>query len=190
LFRIPAFAGMTKEGFGMHDLADWDSFYVITGSAAGALIGLQFVVLTLIAQRPATPVASEAGNAFSTPTIVHFGTALLLAALLRAPWRTILPPAILWGVTGLAGLAYVLVTVRRMRRQQAYRPQREDWLFHGLLPALAYAALAASAVAAPAATREALFAVGGAALLLLFTGIHNAWDGVAWHVFFGHRDDR
>jgi hypothetical protein len=173
----------------MHDLADWDSFYVITGSAAGALIGLQFVVLTLIAQRAPAVTVPDAGNAFSTPTIVHFGTALLLSAMLRAPWHDILAPAILWGLTGLAGFLYVLVTIARMRRQTAYRPQVEDWLFHGLLPALAYAALAVSAVAAPIATREALFAVGGAALLLLFIGIHNAWDSVSWHVFFGRRGD-
>ena len=29
----------------------------------------------------------------------------------------------------------------------------------------------------------ALFAIGAAALLLLFIGIHNAWDGVTYHVF-------
>ena len=29
----------------MPEFAGWDSFYVIVGSAAGALIGLQFVVL-------------------------------------------------------------------------------------------------------------------------------------------------
>lgn len=29
---------------------------------------------------------------------------------------------------------------------------------------------------------EALFGVGGAVLVLLFTGIHNAWDAVAYHV--------
>jgi hypothetical protein len=73
----------------MSDLDDWDSFYVIVGSAAGALIGLQF--------------------------------------------------------------AYVL--------------------------------LALSAFAAPSHTREALFGVGAAALVLLFIGIHNAWDGIAYHVF-------
>jgi hypothetical protein len=54
----------------MSELAHWDSFYVIVGSAAGALIGLQFVVLTLIAERPAVR-APEAGATFSTPTIVH-----------------------------------------------------------------------------------------------------------------------
>lgn len=75
----------------MSEMAAWDSFYVIVGSAAGALIGLQFVVLTLIAERPPLRVA-----AFSTPTIVHFGVVLLMSALLRAPWHTITLPAILW----------------------------------------------------------------------------------------------
>ena len=74
----------------MTELAEWDSFYVIVGSAAGALIGLQFVVLTLIAQR--TPNApAEAGQAFSTPTVLHFCVVLLIAALLRAPWQTVMP---------------------------------------------------------------------------------------------------
>ena len=89
----------------MPAFALWDSFYVIVGSAAGTLIGLQFVVMTLIAERPALQVA-EAGAAFATPTIVHFGAALLLSALLRVPWRTITPVAALWGLVGVAGAAY------------------------------------------------------------------------------------
>lgn len=36
----------------MSELTEWGSFYLIVGSAAGALIGLQFVVMTLIAERP------------------------------------------------------------------------------------------------------------------------------------------
>ena len=32
------------------------------------------------------------------------------------------------------------------------------------------------------ALREGLFIVAGAVLLLLFTGINNAWDAVAYHV--------
>jgi hypothetical protein len=56
-----------------------------------------------------------------------------------------------------------------------------------VLPVAAYAILAFSAVAALSFTREALFGIGAAALLLLFTGIHNAWDGVFYHVFFSRR---
>jgi hypothetical protein len=44
-------------------LSEWANFYVIVGSAAGALIGLQFVVVTLIAERPPRN-ANEAGAAF------------------------------------------------------------------------------------------------------------------------------
>lgn len=54
----------------MADLAAWDSFYVIVGAAAGALIGLQFVVVTLIAQRP-TRASPDGSAAFGTPTVVH-----------------------------------------------------------------------------------------------------------------------
>jgi len=171
----------------MPELAEWDSFYVIVGSAAGALIGLQFVVMTLIAERP--PIrAAEAGAAFATPTIVHFGAALLLSALLRAPWPTITPAAALWGVMGFGGAVYAVIVARRMQTQAVYEPEFEDWLFHALLPLAAYAILALSAFAATSHTREALFGVGAAALLLLFIGIHNAWDAVAYHVFVNTRD--
>jgi hypothetical protein len=166
----------------MPELDDWDSFYVIVGAAAGALIGLQFVVLTLIAAQPPLRVA-EAGAAFATPTIVHFSTALLLSALLRAPWQVIMAPAVLWGLVGLGGVAYVVIVARRMRVQTMYPPDLEDWLFNVALPAAGYATLIASALAAPLHAYDALFAVGAAVLLLLFTGIHNAWDGISYHVF-------
>ena len=41
----------------------------------------------------------------------------------------------------------------------------------------AYAVLAVSAVATVLLPREALFGIAAASLLLLFIGIHNAWDG-------------
>jgi hypothetical protein len=171
----------------MPELVEWDSFYVIVGSAAGALIGLQFVVITLIAQKPAS-AALEGGAAFGTPTIVHLGTALLLSALLRAPWPTIPFVAALWGFIGLSGMVYAMIVIRRMRLQSVYQTQFEDWVFHALLPIAAYATLLLSAFGAPSVTRVALFGVGGAALLLLFIGIHNAWDSVVYHVFVKDRD--
>jgi hypothetical protein len=173
----------------MSELAKWDSFYVILGSAAGALIGLQFVVVTLIAERPPLR-AEEAGAAFATPTIVHFGTVLLLSALVRAPWETITIAAALWGLMGFGGVAYTVIVARRIRKQGVYQPGFEDWLFHAVLPLAAYAMLAPSAFAASSHAREALFGVGAAALLLLFIGIHNAWDSVAYHVFVNRKNPK
>lgn len=171
----------------MSVLAEWDSFYVIVGSSAGALIGLQFVVVALIAERPPLR-AADAGAAFATPTIVYFSTVLLLSALLRAPWQTVVPATVLWGLMGLSGLAYTVLVARRMRVQTAYQPEFEDWLFHFLLPLTAYLILAISAFVSLSHEREALFGIGAAALLLLFTGIHNAWDAVAYHVLVNKRN--
>ena len=165
----------------MTELARWESFYGIVGSAAGTLIGLQFVVMTLIAVRPIR--APELGAAFGTPTVVHFSAALLLSAVLRAPWQNIAVVADFWGLIGFSGVAYVVIVAWRMGKQTRHKPEFEDWFFHIALPLAAYAALVASAFPVRSHAREALFGVGAAALLLLFAGIHNAWDAVAYHVF-------
>jgi hypothetical protein len=75
-----------------------------------------------------------------------------------------------------------------MRRQGVYEPEFEDWLFHIALPMAAYAVLTLSAFATVLLAREALFGVAAASLLLLFIGIHNAWDAVSYHVFFSKPD--
>ena len=166
----------------MHELAEWDSFYVIVGGAAGALIGLQFVVMTLIAEKP-SPGIAQAGPAFATPAIVHFSATLLLSALLRAPWHAVTPAAFTCGAVGLFGMIYVSVLFRRIRRQTAYQPDAEDWTFHVALPFLAYLLLALAPFPSLAHERETLFAIGAAILILLFAGIHNAWDAVSYQVF-------
>ena len=107
----------------MTALTPWQNFYVIAGSSAGALIGLQFVVLSLIADR--RPDA-EAGGAFATPTIVHFAAVLGLSGIFSAPWDGINAAAVLWGLLGLSGLVSVVIIIRRMRVQSAYRPEFED----------------------------------------------------------------
>lgn len=167
----------------MTPLAGWANFYVIVGSSAGALIGLQFVVMALVANLPRVPGQAQAGNAFATPNVVHFSAVLLLSAALCAPWRTIGGPSVVCGLLGIIGLAYALIVARRMQTQTAYRPVFEDWLSHAVLPIAAYAVLAASAYASRAHSHHAMFAVAASALVLLFVGIHNAWDAAAYHVF-------
>ena len=114
---------------------------------------------------------------------------LLLSAIVSAPWEEIITVAALWGFVGLGGVVYVVVVSRRMRMQGSYRPVFEDWLFHVLFPLAAYIVLALSAFAAQYYARPALFLVGAAALLLLVTGIHNAWDAVTYQVFVRLRRD-
>lgn len=166
-------------------LAGWQNFYVIVGSSAGALIGLQFVVIALLAGMPR--VGGERGQAgaaaFATPNIVHFGTVLLLSAILSGPWGEIFGAAVLWGSVGAIGVVYEVFIAWRMRTQTVYRPVFEDWLFHAVLPLGAYAVLAGSACAAGSHLHGALAAVATASLVLLFAGIHNAWDAATYHIF-------
>ncbi len=167
-------------------LAGWNNFYVIMGSSAGALIGLQFVVMALIAAVPTS--ASEqkqqqSGDAFATPTIVHLGTVLLLSALMTAPWHKPGIPTLILGFLGLVGVLYSLIVTSRVSRQTLYKPVLEDWIFHCVSPLIGYALLALSAYGARVHVFGSLFGVAGAALLLLFTGIHNAWDAAAYHTF-------
>lgn len=167
----------------MTPLAGWENFYVIVGSSAGALIGLQFVVVTLIANALSGRDQSQAGAAFATPTVVHFAAALLLAGVQTAPWKGLGPVAVIWGLLGFGGVAYEIVVARTMRLQTLYRPVFEDWLFHFLLPLAAYATMAVCAFVVRSNAGAALFALAAAVLLLLFVGIHNAWDTVTYHVF-------
>jgi hypothetical protein len=166
----------------MTPLEGWHDFYVIVGSSAGALTGLQFVVMALVADLSASR-STQTADAFATPTVVHFGIVLLLSGVLTAPWDGTAAPRVLSGLIGGAGLVYSLVVARRMRAQVEYRPVFEDWLFHALLPIAAYAVLIAVAWAPRRDLPGALFAVAGAAMLLLFVGIHNAWDTATYLVY-------
>ncbi len=170
-------------------LDEWKNFYTIVGSSAGALMGLQFVVITLIAAKPIPGANVQTGGAFATPTVIHFGVVLFLSAIANVPWCGITAVVVLWGLAGICGMAYTIVTARRVRVQSTYQPVFEDWLFHVMTPFAAYAALAIAAYAVHAHQHPALFLVGAATLTLLFTGIHNAWDAVMYHVFVGSKKE-
>lgn len=164
----------------MPQLADWGNFYVIVGSAAAGLTGLMFVVIALGAQ--ARTIGSEAGlSAFATPTVMHFCAALLVAAIVSAPGHGTTSLAVAVGACGVAGIVYVGLAMRAARRQRSYKPVVSDWLWHGCMPALAYTiTTAAAALLFAGHTDLALYLLAGAVLLLLFTGIHNAWDTAVW----------
>ena len=159
-------------------LKSWESFYVIVGSSAAALTGLMFVVVTLLADSRRRR-SGGALNAFGTPTIVHFCIALLAAAIVSAPWPSVAPAAHAIAVVGLGSAIYVVIVTRRAQRQQDYKPVLEDWVWHIVLPFVAYALFIAAALLMTSHP-IALFGVGAGSLLLVFIGIHNAWDTVTY----------
>jgi hypothetical protein len=160
----------------------WESFYVIVGSSAAALTGLQFVVMALVADQQRTDGGTETIGAFGTPTVVHFCAVLLMSGILSAPWPSLRPPSWVLGVLGVLGVIYAVIVTLRARRQVGYKPVFEDWLFHSILPILSYGALLVAGAMMRRDSTDALFGIAAAALLLLFIGIHNAWDTVTYLV--------
>jgi hypothetical protein len=161
-------------------LEAWANFYIIVGSSAGALTGLQFVVMTLIAERVPTQGRVDSISAFGTPNVVHFCAALLVGAILCIPWSVLRPAGLAVAGCGGLGVLYSAVVLGRAIRQRGYQPVFEDWLWHTILPALAYATMLVAGAALARNDAGPLFFIGPATLLLVFIGIHNAWDTVTY----------
>lgn len=158
-------------------LASWQGFYQLLGAAAAALIGIQFVVMTLIANmRRAT--TAESVSAFGTSTLLQLGGSLLVSAFINVPWPSFLQAAIALALCGLGGLGHGVVVIRSALRQTDYSPERADWLWFVLLPGAANVLLLISAACLLKSAPSALFCIGAAALGLLLIGIHNAWDAI------------
>jgi hypothetical protein len=173
-------------------LVPWESFYVIVGSSGAALTGLQFVVIALTTESTKRSTGREVA-AFGTPTVMHFCAVLLMAAILSAPWHDLSSVALALGACGLAGVLYCGITFRRALRTIEYKPVLSDWIWHSVMPLIAYASVMVSAILLQRAPQRALFLAAAAALLLLFIGIHNAWDTatyLAMHVLPKERKKR
>ncbi|HJX91567.1 MAG TPA: hypothetical protein VJ372_13785 [Pyrinomonadaceae bacterium] len=161
-------------------LVAWENFYVIVGSSGAALTGLQFVVMALVANTPKARSSTREIDAFGTPTIVHFCAVLLISAIMSAPWQGLSWVRLVLGTCAIVGVIYGIIVLRRAGAQMNYKPVWEDWLWHAVLPLIAYTLLLLSSVLIRSYTQRTLFVIATVALLLLFVGIHNAWDTVTY----------
>jgi hypothetical protein len=86
------------------DLPQWANFYLVTSAAAATLIGLLFVVITLAAERGVDDLVKI--RMYLTPTVVFFGSVLIIAALLTFPNHTRLTATLCISLAGVGGLVY------------------------------------------------------------------------------------
>lgn len=146
-----------------------------------------FVVLTLVTR--ADRRVAEAGIAtFSTPTVVHFGAALFVSAVLAAPWRSLVDVFVLAGAAGLYGVVYSLRIMYRTRHQDFYVADREDWIWYSIMPFVSYIAIFAGAIALLFAPERSIVALAGSVLLLIFIGLRNSWD-IVTYIASGRADE-
>jgi hypothetical protein len=162
----------------------WQTFYQLTGSAAGALIGLLFIVATLTSRQNQTSLGGEGVvgmgvQLFTTPTVFHLGVVLIVSALALAPGAEIYSASLVMLVCALFALGYMAVIAVRLSRLDNPTHWSDFWCY-GAAPVAVYLALAAAAGAAWLRAPHAAYAVGLTLLVLLMVAIRNAWDLVTW----------
>ena len=162
-------------------LANWNSFFTICGSSAGALTGLMFVTIAL-RQEIRSPDAGRVMRTFATPTIVHFTSVLILSAVQSMPGlsRTGFGVSLIAIASSL--LLYMIWLFRKAREQDVYEPDLEDWVWHFCLPSLAYLGIVVGGAASWSSPNVAYYVAGACMLTLLVVGIHNAWDSAVWTI--------
>ena len=160
---------------------EWDSFYVIIGSAAAGLIGLLFVVVTLTASFERERVM-RAIDIYTTPVAVHFALVLTTCAIAMAPH---LPLAATSGLFGLCAIVGFLNAVKSCLGIHQGIPGGEplhwsDFWLYGVVPGVLYLGLAAAALGLLTHAPWVLFTTAGVVLALLLAAIRNAWDLVTF----------
>jgi hypothetical protein len=156
------------------ELQHWNEFYVLIGTAGATLLGLLFVAVSLgtgfLTSDHAAPT-----RAFYSPVVIHFTSVFFVSAIALFPaHRTIFFTSLI-GATALIGtLVSVVVTIQLVSR--SWTEYLQDYLAYGLLPAIAYVALAAAALMIFKEMDYALDVLAAALLLLLIVNIRNVWD--------------
>lgn len=158
----------------------WDSFYLLVGGAAGALIGLLFIVVTLIHGSDAE-LKLRAASVYMTPTVAHLSMVLLLSALATAPGIPITPTGFIFGGCAFVCLAFTARALFMFLTKTIQASHWSDLWGYGVMPFTACLGLAASVVAiwwAPATW--AARGIAASVIFMLLIAIRNAWDLVTW----------
>lgn len=159
----------------------WDSFYLMVGGAAGALIGLLFVVATLTRGRDRDS-ALHGASVYMSPVVLHMALALSISALATAPGVPTGIAAAIIGAAGLIGLAAAGRVIYHLAIAKSFPGAHwTDLWCYGVFAFVADLALTGSAfevwMGAPGvASRE----VAASVVAILLIAIRNAWDLVTW----------
>jgi hypothetical protein len=159
----------------------WQNFYMLAGTAAATLTGLMFVAVTF-GSALVTKETAQTTRAFLDPTYMHFVQVLLTACLLTVPT---LGPSLLGcvligvGAFRLVRLHWVFGRYRAAQRQYG-DIELSDWVMSIMLPLLCHLSLMAIGAGFVLRSVFALSGLAAVTMVLLFIGIHGAWELFVW----------
>jgi hypothetical protein len=160
----------------------WDNFYLMIGGAAGALIGLFFIVVTLTGNL--SREATLRGSAlYMTPTVFGLAVVLAVSAMTAMPGLTARALGTILIVVSVLGVGQgATVFWGLLRRKAPAMPHWSDLWCYGAGPTVAYLAIGGAGWAFTTERAWAPFVLAAVVLAGLMLAIRNAWDLVTWLV--------
>ena len=157
----------------------WDNFYLLIGGAAGGLIGLLFIVVTLLGGGQGA-LKLRAASIYMTPNVAHLAMLLTLSALAAAPRLTDPVRAAIVIAGAVACMAFTGRALLMLGAGAIKAAHWSDWWGYGVVPFVACLGLAVSAAAAWTTPEWAARGIAGSMIAMLLLAVRNAWDLVTW----------
>jgi hypothetical protein len=158
---------------------DWHDFYLLVGTASATLVGLMFVAASI-----GSSVFSErnrnALQAFFSPTVVNFASALFICIGVMIPAQTWLTMGVLLTAGGIAGVVYAGRVWVQMIVRRSFHVDLVDRMFYATIPLVGYLLVLASGILLLLHMRWSSDVTAAALVVLLFAGVRNAWDMTTW----------
>ena len=156
----------------------WGEFFLLAGSAAAVLIGLIFVVISLMQDRSRSTVLAGA-KLYMGPIVLGVSFALVLSAAALTPGIDRSSFAAVAAIVAAWGLVRGLMSTVGIRKLGKDVHWTDLW-FYGVLPSALYLALGLDALAFAQAWPCAHYGLAVVTTALLLLAIRNEWDLITW----------
>lgn len=152
-------------------------FFVASGGAAGALIGLLFVALSVSAERVAraTPEVQQLHRIRASAALTAFTNSLTVSLFALIPGHKIGPAALIVAAVGLAFVAAALLSLVRLR-QVHWRTVRDLVFLLGLTVLFVIQLIQGEDVNSSPGDFGAVQTIAILVVLCLLIGIARAWE--------------
>ena len=160
----------------------WENFFLMAGGAAAVLIGLIFVVISLMGDRPRDSVLAGS-RLYMGPIVLGVSFVLALSAAALTPGITRPAFAGITTVIAVWGLARALMSTWGIGRRSRIGNENGHWTdvwFYGGFSIFIYLSLAADAIAFWENWSWARYGLAIVITLGLLLAIRNEWDLITW----------
>jgi hypothetical protein len=159
----------------------WGEFYLVIGGAAAVLVGLIFVVVTLMQDKPRS-IMLAGSKLYMGPIVLHLSFVLVLTVAALTPevsrqeYAAIAAAVAMWGL--YRGVQSTIGISRLARTDDP--PHWSDKWFYGVAPTALSLGVALIAWAFWSGAEWAVHGVAVVNTAILLLAIRNEWDLVTW----------